>query len=233
MKKFLTASLLALFAQGAYALQEGVEYEVMKTAIPQEYPDKVDVFEFFSYSCIHCRHFEPRLDEFRKTLPKDVNFKQIQVVWDRQDEKLADIAAAVNLSGNRDGVNEHIFKAIFSDPIEFDPTKADETVKWLNSRTDWNGKAVANFYGTKKAKELSKQYSDMTMKYGINSTPSIVVGGKYKVINQDLGPKDFKIVEALIQKVREEKGLKGGKKSSEIKKMKSWGADLALKALDM
>ena len=41
------------------------------TPVPVETGKKIEVIEFFSYSCPHCGEFEPSLQDWLKTLPCD------------------------------------------------------------------------------------------------------------------------------------------------------------------
>lgn len=42
---------------------------------------KLEVIEFFWYTCPHCRSIEPTVAAWAKKLPKDVNFRRIHVIW--------------------------------------------------------------------------------------------------------------------------------------------------------
>jgi len=44
-------------------------------------PKKIEVIEFFSYACPHCAEFEPALQEWLKHKPKDVDFKEVPMVF--------------------------------------------------------------------------------------------------------------------------------------------------------
>jgi thiol:disulfide interchange protein DsbA len=42
---------------------------------------KVEVVEVFSYGCIHCSHYEPKVEELQKQLPKGVVFHAIPAAF--------------------------------------------------------------------------------------------------------------------------------------------------------
>jgi len=54
-KTTLFAGLLALAFGSAHALTEGTDYEVVKQPVEALHQDKIEVVEFFSYDCIHCK----------------------------------------------------------------------------------------------------------------------------------------------------------------------------------
>ena len=67
-------------AAQAQAFREGVDYLVLDKPAPTEAPaGKVEVVEFFWYGCPHCNSFEPQLDTWLKTAPKNVAFRRVPV----------------------------------------------------------------------------------------------------------------------------------------------------------
>ena len=72
----LAALPLASWAQ-AKKPEEGREYLVLDKRVPTEVPEgKIEVIEFFWYSCPHCNAFEPRFASWLKAAPKDVVVKR-------------------------------------------------------------------------------------------------------------------------------------------------------------
>src|SRR6266496_6569180 len=71
----------AAFAQ-AKKPEEGSEYLTLDKRVNSDSPaGKVEVIEFFWYSCPHCNVFEPKLDAWSKKLPPDVVFKRVPVAF--------------------------------------------------------------------------------------------------------------------------------------------------------
>ncbi|HQR57700.1 MAG TPA: thiol:disulfide interchange protein DsbA/DsbL, partial [Burkholderiaceae bacterium] len=77
-----TAPLLTHAQPAARAPQELKDYTVLKTPVPVESGAKIEVLEFFQYSCPHCASFEPYLAAWKKKLPSDVEYKRIPIAWD-------------------------------------------------------------------------------------------------------------------------------------------------------
>ena len=66
----------------AKAPQAGADFVRVEPAAPVEAPaGKIEVIEFFWYSCPHCSAFEPTLSAWVKTLPKDVVFKRLPIAF--------------------------------------------------------------------------------------------------------------------------------------------------------
>ncbi|MBQ0960549.1 thiol:disulfide interchange protein DsbA/DsbL [Ideonella sp. 4Y11] len=60
---------------------EGTHYMRLASPVPVSVPGKVEVLEFFMYSCPHCFQFDPALDAWVKKLPADVSFRRVPVAF--------------------------------------------------------------------------------------------------------------------------------------------------------
>lgn len=212
----LCAGSLAMAADGG-VLEMGKNYQPLEgPAIAPANPDpnKVEITEFMSYSCSHCRDFQPRIDRYTQTaMPKDAYWRDVHVVWNpTPDLALAEVAAAMEISQDRKG-HEKYFEYVWqTDPQTGRPfhdlreiSQPDQVRQWAKSQKDWDASKFLQFYGTKKSAAEAKNMQQLTKKHGIMATPTIVVGGKYQVVVQDLGEKDFQVVTALVEKVKAER----------------------------
>lgn len=229
LKKIIIASALALgLNAGALAATEGVDYEVLPKAMPQIQKDKVEVLEFFGYFCIHCKNLDPILLKHSKTFAKDTYFRTEHVVWDEgRDMNLARITAAVNESGEKYAANPAIFSALFDQKVNL--SDAGVTAQWLTSQTSFNGKKVLEAYNSFSNQAQAKQMADYTREYQVQSTPTLIVGGKYKVIFNQGFENGMKTIDELVEKVRQERGMKAPKPKAAAPKSK--GASFAKAAL--
>src|SRR5215510_11291874 len=91
----LGAALVAAFSLAtsslAADLQEGKQFTRLKNPVPPETGKKIEVIEFFSYGCPHCADFEPVVDGWLKTLPPDVEFRRIPVMFQEKWIALAKV----------------------------------------------------------------------------------------------------------------------------------------------
>ena len=85
MMQWVARSTVAVVfvAAGAMAqaadLQEGKDFRRLDKPQPVETGKKIEVIEFFSFSCPHCKDIEPILSAWVKKLPADVQFRRIPV----------------------------------------------------------------------------------------------------------------------------------------------------------
>src|SRR5687768_6401845 len=62
--------------------EDGEDYKSLDKRAPTEAPaGKVEVVEFFWYSCPHCNVFEPQLEAWQKRLPADVVLRRVPVAF--------------------------------------------------------------------------------------------------------------------------------------------------------
>jgi protein dithiol oxidoreductase (disulfide-forming) len=84
-REFSTLGAAAIAALGtnlAFA-QPVAGTNFLKLSQPQPTLDanKIEVLEFFSYSCPHCFAFEPAIDAWSRKLPADVLFRRMPVAF--------------------------------------------------------------------------------------------------------------------------------------------------------
>ena len=223
-KKLMAAAVMTVGMVGASqaALVEGTDYVVLPEAIPQLQQDKIEVLEFFGYFCIHCKNLEPTMAAHVKTFPTDTYFRAEHVVWRPEHLGLARIAAAVNATGMKYQANPAIFKAVMDEGVDL---SNPETFKqWAAQQTAFDGqKLLAAFNGFQNQTE-AKNMAELSTKYKIQGTPTIIVGGKYQLQSQDMGKLD-----ELVQKVRTERGMPAAQ-AKPVLKVKATGSRLATQA---
>src|SRR5690606_32629268 len=65
--------------EGEY--REGTHYPVLEDARGRRPGEPILVREFFSYGCVHCRNFDPMLEDWKGRLPEDVEFERTPVAF--------------------------------------------------------------------------------------------------------------------------------------------------------
>ena len=87
-RTFSTAVLASMAAVGAASAQAQQAFRSGRDFLPLERPvateagtGKVEVIEFFWYSCPHCNAFEPQLEAWVKKLPADVVLRRVPVAF--------------------------------------------------------------------------------------------------------------------------------------------------------
>ena len=160
--------------------REGVDYAVLSPAQPTYGQGKIEVAEVFSYRCIHCAHFQPLVNAWKKKLPADVRYAYVPAVFGGTWDTFARAYFAAETMGVQPRTHDGVFKAVFID----------------NKITDGSLEQIADWYGTQSVDRnifLSTMQSfavnaklnrakQFALRTGVTGTPTIIVAGKYRVM---------------------------------------------------
>ncbi|WP_239325966.1 thiol:disulfide interchange protein DsbA/DsbL [Snodgrassella gandavensis] len=228
LKKIITLMATTLaFASGlVQAALVNVDYIVLDKPIPQLHNNKIEVLEFFSYSCIHCSHLEPYMLKEMKSFAPDTYLRPVHVVWDDSVYyNLARVAAAVNSTGMKLQADPPIFDAIFNKHIEL--WRPEVFNKWAVQQTTFDGQKLVKAYNSLENAAAATSMRKLSEKYDIQSTPIVIVGGKYQLKFPRGFEAGMKTLNELIEKVRNENSTGA---ATTRKLPKSIGASLAASA---
>ena len=201
--RFCLALSLPAIAQTA-APQEGNEYVRLKNPQPVETGKKIEVIEFFSYGCPHCGEFEPILQSWLKTLPPDVQFRRVPVMFQDRWVPLAKEYYTLEALGEDSRLSPEMFIAIHGKGINLanDKTFFD----WAASQ-GLDRKKVEDMYNSFAMSGKMNRARSRRKTYNIQSVPLIVVDGKFVVSTEKVGSHAamLPVIDALIAKARAER----------------------------
>ena len=101
------------FAQGPAKFVAGKDYTRLDRAVPTESEaGKIEVIEFFWYSCSHCNAFEPAFAQWVKNAPKDVVVRRIPVAFREDFAPQQRLYFSLEAMGLLDKVHGKVFQAI-------------------------------------------------------------------------------------------------------------------------
>jgi protein dithiol oxidoreductase (disulfide-forming) len=177
----LLASACTAQSNASAPYSEGSEY-VTLPGPHQRYSSegKVEVVEVFSYGCIHCAQFAPTADKLRKQLPAGVTFKLLPAPFSAEWLPYARAFYAAKQLGVVDRTHLQLFADKFGQhyPISSMDELADFYARQGVDRAQFMRIATS-------AETTAKLKSDLALiqKWQVDGTPSIVVDGKYRVVN--------------------------------------------------
>ena len=173
---------------------------------PVQKPDsagKIEVVEFFSYACPHCKDANPMVLDWAAKLPKDVVFKRVPVSFNRTYTNLAKLFYTLESTGDLQRLDEEVFNAVHVQNIAL----MDESIaaEWLAKR-GVDKKKFLETYRSQAVENKVKAAQAMSEAYGVEGVPSFAVNGRYRVLTErvrTLG--DFvTLAGMLVDKVRTE-----------------------------
>ena len=106
--------------------EEGKDYRTLEKRAPvQAPPGKIEVVEFFWYSCPHCNAFEPQLNAWLKKLPPDVSFRRVPVQFRDDFVPQQRLYYTLEAMGKVDELHDKVFQAIH---VQRQPTDREDRI---------------------------------------------------------------------------------------------------------
>ena len=198
---FMASLPLAAAAQSA-ALEEGSQYVRLKNPQPVESGKKIEVIEFFSYGCPHCGDLEPILQGWFKTMPADVQFRRVPVMYQDRWVPLAKIYYTLDALGEEVRLSPEVFTAVHAGGLSLWQEKT--FFDWAASH-GLDRKKVEDMYNSFGIAGKVNRARAIAQTYQIQSVPTIVVDGKFvsnKVSSHRAMPA---VIDALVVKARVER----------------------------
>src|SRR3954470_9828525 len=112
---------------------EGTEFKKLDKPVAVEVPaGKVEVVEFFWYSCPHCNAFEPQLEAWSKKLPADVVLRRVPVAFRDDFVPQQRLFYTLEAMGRLDDIHNKVFQAVHQEHQKLD--REAEIVAWAEKQ---------------------------------------------------------------------------------------------------
>lgn len=202
-----TAFGAALVSRPAQAIEVGKEYQMLSPAQPTDARGKVEVIEFFAYTCPHCFQFEPDLAPWVRKQPRDVAFKRVPAVFNEKWEPMARAFYTLETLGQLDKLHVDVFEALHVQ--EQNLTVPAAFFDWA-ARHGLDRKKVEDTYQSFGVSAKLARAKQMSKDYKIAGVPAVVVNGKYLTSASLAGShaKVLGVLDSLIDQERNNKTRK-------------------------
>lgn len=178
-RQFAAAALALLgglgFASASQAQGAAQPYQTVSPAQPSDTPGKIEVLEFFAYTCPHCAAMEPMTVEWLKTAPKDVVFKQVPIAWNASMKPLQQLYYTLQAMDRLD-LSPKVFDTIHVEHQRI--FTKDAIVDWATKHGIEKDKFLAVFDSFSVQSQVQRA-DQLAKAYNVDGTPSFTVGGKY------------------------------------------------------
>lgn len=199
----ITVFFLFLLALPAFA--QGAGYAPVQPAQPTDDPAKIEVLDFFYYTCPHCYALSSHLDAWTKKLPEDVVVRRVPVTFGKAAlENLARLYYTLEAMGELSRLDTEVFKALNEQRINL--TVESTLLEWLAKK----GVNTQKYSETAKSFGISSKIrrgEQQAMAYRLQGVPAIVVDGKY-LLDPNAPEKLIALAGELVAKVRAERNAK-------------------------
>ncbi|MDR1661761.1 MAG: thiol:disulfide interchange protein DsbA/DsbL [Azoarcus sp.] len=172
---------LALFAGSAsFASAQGkARFITLNPPVRTDVEGKIEIIEFFYYSCPHCREFDPLLQGWLKKLPADVAFNRAPVSWGERDFRRqgeARLYYALQSVKRVNDLHEKVFAAI--QDARLNPTNEDEVREWAGKQK-LDAEAFVDAYKSFGVQTQARRAMQLAQAYKIEGVPTLAVGGRF------------------------------------------------------
>jgi thiol:disulfide interchange protein DsbA len=185
---FLTPAIVALApvpAAAQQALVEGQQYLRLKNPQPVDTGKKIEVIEFFSYGCPHCKDLDPELVAWQKTLPADVDFRRVPIDFGREQwAVLAKAYYTLEALGVEARLTPEVFDALHGKGVKLYDEKT--FFDWAASK-GLDRKKVEETYNSFGVSSKFNRARQVAKSYNVQSVPMVVVDGKFVTESSKIG----------------------------------------------
>jgi len=179
-----TVSSAAVAAWGLPALAQdapfvkGKNYTELQTPVSVDVPDgKVEVIEFFWYSCNHCNSLEPQVDVWLQTVPDYLHLRRVPVAFNKSFEPQQKLYYALQGMGRLDDLHPRVFHAIHVER-KHRLNKDQQIFDWIGLQGVDVGK-FKEMYNSFTVSNQVRRATQLQDAYAIDGVPSMAVAGRY------------------------------------------------------
>lgn len=200
------------------APENGKEYTVL--AQPQQTDaaaGKIEVTEFFYYSCPHCNVLDPFLTEWVKKQGSAISFKRVHVDFGQGQQPLQRMYFTLEVMGKLDELHSKIFQAIHKEHVIMRTDQDMLTFVIKNGVDKMKYLEISKSFGVESKMSRAKS---LQAGYKIEFVPALFVDGHYMTAPSQLqtampgtseieGSKNMlPVLDALVLKAQQDHGFK-------------------------
>jgi thiol:disulfide interchange protein DsbA len=200
---------LAARAQGDSTPEAGTDYVVLQSPQPVETGNKIEVVEFFQYSCPHCFAFTPDLNAWRKRQASDVAYVRVPVAFDPSRQPHSQIYYALESLNRLNDMHDQVFTAFHVDHRQL--LDANEIADFMAQNGIDRAQWLATYNSFSVVSKASQAVQIWTG-YKIDGTPTLGCDGKYltapSMVRGHTRAGCLQVMDYLIEKARRERKKK-------------------------
>ncbi|MFC3550504.1 thiol:disulfide interchange protein DsbA/DsbL [Lysobacter cavernae] len=167
---------------------------------------KIEVVEVFGYTCPHCATFDPLIQAWKTKQPADVKFVALAAPFGGYWEPYAKAFYTAQAMGVLDQSHAAMFNAIHverSMPVQ--PLPTNDQIAGFYAQYGADPKQFASTMASFAIAAKMKRAGQFITRSGVDSTPNLVVNGKYKVIGKNFED-TLRITDHLVAQERAKAG---------------------------
>lgn len=165
---------------------------------------KIELIEFFWYSCPHCNAFEPTFANWVKNAPKDVVVRRIPVAFNDSfapQQRLFFTLEALNLL---DTLHVKVFQAVH---VDKQPLNTDASIQAWAEKQGVDKTKFADTYKSFAMVSKLRRAVQLQNDFKVEGVPSLGIAGRFYTDGSMAGSMEraLQVTEALLAQVRQGK----------------------------
>ena len=182
--------------------EEGRDYRTLDKRVPVDVaPPKIEVVDFFWYSCPHCNAFEPLLQAWSAKLPEDVVLRRVPAAFRDDMVPQQRFFYALEAMGKVADLHVKVFDAIHKErlPLVTLPPMAD----WV-AKQGLDAQKFTELYNSFAISAKARRATDLMNLYVVEGVPAMGVAGRYYTDGTMAGnqPRMLQVTDYLIGEAR-------------------------------
>lgn len=183
-------------------LEEGKDFRALEKKAAVEAPaGKIEVVEFFWYSCPHCSAFEPRLAAWLKKLPPDVSFRRVPVAFRDDFVPQQRLFYTLEAMGKVDDLHSKVFQEIHQNR---QPTDREDRILAFVEKNGIDRAKFQELYNSFAVSTKARKAKQLQDQYEVDGVPALGVNGQFYTDGTLAGGMDraLTVVDYLIAEAR-------------------------------
>jgi len=180
----------------------GTDYlQLDKPAVVEAPAGKIEVVEFFWYSCPHCSAFEPTFEAWSKRVPKDVVVRRVPIAFRDDFAPQQRLFYALEAMGLLEQLHRKVFAAIHLEKQNL--AKSEAIVDWVVKQGVDKAKFLEHYNSFSVSTKTSRA-TQLQNAYKVEGVPALGVGGRFYTdgtLAKSM-ERSLQVVEFLIAQVR-------------------------------
>ncbi|MBC7414925.1 MAG: thiol:disulfide interchange protein DsbA/DsbL [Herminiimonas sp.] len=172
----LGLGLMAAAHASPAAPVNGAEYRTLEKVQTTDSGKKVEVTEFFWYSCPHCNAFEPALADWVKKQGDNIVFKRVPVAFRESFQPQQRLYYALEAMGKADEMQKKVFQAIHVERKNLD---TDAAIADFVAAHGIDRKKFVDVYGSFGVQSKVRRAAQLQEAYKIDGVPMIAIDGRF------------------------------------------------------
>ena len=198
----LTLGLGAAPSWAQQAFRPGKDYLPLERPVASDVgPGKVELIEFFWYSCPHCNAFEPSFAQWVKAAPKEVVVRRVPVAFRDDFAPQQRLYYTLEALGWVEALHAKVFHAVHVERLGLN---TDALIQAWIDKQGVDGKKFAETYKSFGVAGKVKRAVQLQNDYRVEGVPSLGIAGRYYTDGTLAGSMEraLKVAESLIARSR-------------------------------